>query len=135
MKRCKQCNKKKDNKSYGQNALTCYSCNRDNKKTKPYYFFHSRAKGMALRGISYLVLQEVYHDQKARCYYCSVKLHKNSSTHFDHKTPRSRGGSQLKRNLVATCRDCNQLKGIKTSYEFRKFLIKYIGRFTQANLR
>ncbi|MDB5612081.1 MAG: transporter [Bradyrhizobium sp.] len=50
-----------------------------------------------------------------RCYYCNMRLQwrgKHALT-ADHLIPRSRGGTDRRKNLVAACYPCNQAKGSK----------------------
>jgi 5-methylcytosine-specific restriction endonuclease McrA len=126
---CCSCHNRRALSKFGKRAKTCYECQRERKKLQPYYFFHSRAKGDALRGMSYLILQEAFNRQHGLCFYCKKKLRKDHTTHFDHKIPRHRGGSQSLQNIVAACKDCNQLKGTRTATEFRRFLKSYTARF------
>lgn len=51
-----------------------------------------------------------------RCFYCGVAL--NGGGEVDHKTPISRGGNNLRRNLTLACRTCNRDKTNKTVAEF-----------------
>lgn len=59
-------------------------------------------------------------EQDGCCFYCHRVLHLDEST-FDHKKAASKGGTWQKENLVLSCHDCNQLKGIK---DFEQFLIE-----------
>lgn len=52
------------------------------------------------------------------CTYCGVKLSWKSCT-LDHVIPKSKGGSTLPVNLVASCVGCNNKKGNMTPEEFR----------------
>ena len=48
-----------------------------------------------------------------RCHYCGIRLHWNGKHKLtaDHVIPRSHGGTNRRKNLVASCYDCNQRKG------------------------
>lgn len=59
---------------------------------------------------------EVFERDKWRCHYCRLTIvdglhhgHPRRAT-VDHKTPRSKGGSDRKSNLVASCNACNSEK-------------------------
>lgn len=52
------------------------------------------------------------------CYWCGDTY---AST-VDHLTPRSRGGTDDKSNLVMACHSCNARKGAKTADEYRAWL-------------
>jgi len=47
--------------------------------------------------------------QKYLCFYCADDI--NMSGHLDHVIPVYYGGKSVTENLVATCRECNILKG------------------------
>lgn len=58
-----------------------------------------------------------------QCYYCGVKLtrkgtRKATSATWDHRIPKSHGGSKLGENCVRCCRRCNSRKGAMTDIEF-----------------
>lgn len=44
------------------------------------------------------------------CHYCGVVLSLSNAT-LDHVIPVSRGGKSARRNLVISCKSCNQEKG------------------------
>lgn len=48
------------------------------------------------------------------CAYCGAE-----ATLVDHVMPRSRGGSNKRRNLVPACKPCNSAKGNRTPQEWR----------------
>ena len=52
------------------------------------------------------------------CYYCGRKLTRQKATK-DHMIPQSKGGSDLRSNIVDACRTCNGSKGNLTVEEFR----------------
>lgn len=73
------------------------------------------------------MLEGLYHAHPY-CEYCGIGL-SMKETSIDHALPISRGGSPDKlENLVISCFGCNQLKGTKTSCEFKTFLIEYTKR-------
>lgn len=47
--------------------------------------------------------------QLNRCFYCGVSI--GLEGHLDHLIPVYYGGTNRSRNLVASCRECNLLKG------------------------
>lgn len=47
------------------------------------------------------------------CHYCGVSI-----PQVEHRTPRSRGGSNRLDNLVLACQPCNSAKGTMTDEEF-----------------
>lgn len=58
-----------------------------------------------------------------RCAYCGVHQDDIEGYLFlDHMTPRIKGGSNAKSNLIVACRTCNNRKSKKTVEEFRKHL-------------
>ena len=46
----------------------------------------------------------------ATCVYCGIKHEPNELT-LDHVKPRCRGGDSFTKNLVPSCKKCNQAKG------------------------
>ena len=46
---------------------------------------------------------------KNQCYYCKKKFHPDELT-MDHKISLSRGGKSIKKNVVPSCKNCNQNK-------------------------
>jgi len=65
-------------------------------------------------------LQRVeYHGWK--CFYCKVKLNKNTLTQ-DHAIPLIRGGSNHAANLLPACRSCNSKKKDLTVFEYLRRL-------------
>lgn len=58
------------------------------------------------------------------CQYCGIFLERKNRT-VDHIIPKSKGGTNLKENLVACCIDCNQLKA---DHDLNYFLEHY-GKF------
>jgi HNH endonuclease len=62
--------------------------------------------------------KEIFDASEGRCHYCSVTL-EIDNFHIEHKTPKSRGGTNDRRNLVASCVGCNMKKSTKTAEEFQ----------------
>ena len=58
-------------------------------------------------------------DQEGRCGYCKTRLSQDTVT-ADHIIPRSRGGSNRRVNIVASCRACNAAKGDMSLQKFLK---------------
>jgi len=79
---------------------------------------HRRRARKRNAGGSYTVqqLQQQVERQKARCYYCKVKLGK--VYHADHIVPLSRGGTNDISNIVLACPTCNLRKGAKLPSEW-----------------
>jgi len=63
----------------------------------------TRTNGVAKR---YIILKR----DKFRCHYCQGTLNMDGMT-IDHKIPKAYNGSNDNSNLVASCIECNQLKG------------------------
>lgn len=58
---------------------------------------------------------------KLTCEFCKTPIAETGEAyHADHKTPYSRGGSNLKRNIHISCGKCNRKKNDKTVKEFIK---------------
>lgn len=62
-----------------------------------------KTKGIAKR---YVILRA----SEFKCHYCGTKLTMDDLT-IDHVIPRANGGGNENENLVASCQECNQLKG------------------------
>lgn len=84
------------------------------------------------------------------CYYCLQPVEASTPKHErhptrDHKTPKTRGGSGAKENIVLACVGCNHVKADMTEAEFRHFMstgtfapsyIEWLtGKFTRAAVR
>ena len=61
---------------------------------------------------------ELFKEQKEKCMYCGRKPGMDLM-HIDHKTPFSKGGSDLKKNLQVLCGTCNTRKGDLNNRQFR----------------
>lgn len=60
--------------------------------------------------------------QDGGCYYCEKSL--LGGFHLDHKTPLSKGGLHVLKNMCLSCPSCNLRKHNKTEIEFRTYLTK-----------
>lgn len=56
-----------------------------------------------------------------KCHYCRCEININTMT-VDHVIPTSRGGVNRIYNMVASCSDCNSLKGVMDYHEFINLL-------------
>lgn len=66
--------------------------------------------------------QKILEQFDGRCSYCKHVFHISELT-VDHLIPACRGGTEAYTNLVASCRQCNHLKGDLTVKQF-KYLIR-----------
>jgi hypothetical protein len=60
-----------------------------------------------------------YGDDAAHCWYCGTEETIEATFHWEHQTPRVRGGTNQDTNIVRACRACNLAKGAMTAQEFR----------------
>lgn len=65
---------------------------------------------------------------RGRCGYCG----KEAPLQADHRTPLSRGGTNLIENIVPACRSCNCRKAKSTEAEFRRRLLRERLRDTEV---
>lgn len=66
-----------------------------------------------------------------RCFYCT-RILDHTTAQKDHLVPLSRNGCNCRGNLVASCLNCNSMKGNKTVGEFlemRPALLQITGKF------
>ena len=63
------------------------------------------------------VRSELVTRQNEKCLYCNKPLFYGYAI-IEHKIPLSRGGTNEKDNLAATCFECDFLKGAQTADEF-----------------
>lgn len=61
---------------------------------------------------------KIANEQDGWCMYCGEPL--DLSFHIDHVMPISKGGSNQRENLVASCPNCNQVKHAKYPSDFLK---------------
>lgn len=60
---------------------------------------------------------QILHRDDGRCIYCLIEIAENSFV-IDHLIPMSKGGTNAKNNLVASCGPCNQRKADADADEF-----------------
>ncbi len=60
---------------------------------------------------------EVHSEANGRCLYCGVKVDL-ADMHADHFIPLSKGGSNLRENIVCSCASCNLKKSDKMPEDF-----------------
>lgn len=66
--------------------------------------------------------EDALREQGKRCYYCLDPICIVTVT-GDHKTPRARGGSLSRENIVAACQWCNLLKGHQDAEAFMRLIL------------
>ena len=54
---------------------------------------------------------DILSEYNYQCVYCGVKFNKNIKPERDHVIPISKGGNNIKENIVPACRSCNSIKG------------------------
>ena len=64
---------------------------------------------------------ESYSEQKGKCFYCKCPMNRHLST-ADHLIPISKGGLHNRKNIKASCRECNETKSNLTDKEFIKLI-------------
>lgn len=63
--------------------------------------------------------KEVLKRDEYQCQYCGIQMHiGHKLLTIDHVTPRRLGGSILPKNMVCSCRICNEQKGHRTYKEY-----------------
>lgn len=62
-----------------------------------------------------------YKSQNGKCWHCGKKL--NGKYHIDHLIALSRGGTDKATNIVISCRDCNESKHNKMTWEWNGKLL------------
>lgn len=62
--------------------------------------------------------KELHQEQRGKCMYCGRKSEIDLMD-IDHKNPKSKGGSDTRRNLQLLCRTGNTRKGATTDRQFR----------------
>lgn len=79
-----------------------------------------------------LTARKLWDEGQRHCAYCGRYLrlpnlldrlrHCEIDATLDHKTPRSRGGTNHRHNIVLSCRGCNRRKGDMTFEEWTIFM-------------
>jgi 5-methylcytosine-specific restriction endonuclease McrA len=99
---------------------------RDNYKKKRAYMIakkHKRESMMIGQNdgtVDIKIIEQILKERKS-CVYCGKEFN-GHPIELDHIDPLSKGGLHSKFNLVACCRQCNQLKKNKTFNEWLKFI-------------
>lgn len=57
--------------------------------------------------------KELYEKQNGKCYYCDKEMNETTDRTRDHINPVSKGGLNLRFNIVLCCGECNSLKSNK----------------------
>jgi len=70
----------------------------------------------------YCTRENVLNRDRHACQYCGVRP-LNKELTLDHIVPKSRGGKNTWKNLIAACKKCNQKKGNRTPKEADMFPI------------
>jgi 5-methylcytosine-specific restriction endonuclease McrA len=83
--------------------------------SNPLLHWDPAARDPAQRRIHPILRGAVLERDGWACRYCGAK-----TTEVDHVDPRARGGATTPANLVAACRSCNKVKGIRTPGEWRR---------------
>lgn len=65
--------------------------------------------------------QDAATKQNNFCFFCTEPLNKNNIS-ADHYLPKSKGGTDNKKNIKASCIECNQTKGSLSAGEFKKYI-------------
>jgi 5-methylcytosine-specific restriction endonuclease McrA len=69
-----------------------------------------------------LTRKNIWLRDKGACQYCGTDVTINSYE-IEHVTPKSQGGMTAWKNVVTSCKKCNQKKGAKTPLEAGMFLL------------
>ncbi|HQR05094.1 MAG: HNH endonuclease [Proteobacteria bacterium] len=78
--------------------------------------------GRSARQTPPLTNRELFHRDRHICAYCGEELSGSRLTR-DHVVPVSQGGRDIWMNVVAACKDCNQLKSGRTPEQARMELL------------
>lgn len=134
---CKECRRAYDKtpESREKAAKNMRAC-RARYKTQPntVSWWRHRMAGDSFLGLPAQKVKELF-DARPFCAYCHADLRESITyANLDHRTPKSRGGSNDISNIAIACRDCNFLKHDRTDAEFRAFLREYVIRFKPENV-
>ncbi len=88
--------------------------------------FHNHKRRLLDKGLKTKTIQLVYEDNIKKygtltCYLCELPIEFGKDS-LEHKTPLSRGGTNLYENLEVACQKCNHKKHSKTEEEYRKLV-------------
>jgi len=95
-----------------------------NKRGKHYVQAYNNNRREKTKNLNIKTIQLVYEDNIKKygtltCYLCEKPI-PFGKDHLEHKTPLSRGGTNLYENLEIACQSCNYKKHTKTEAEYRK---------------
>jgi 5-methylcytosine-specific restriction enzyme A len=81
---------------------------------------HVGAEGTTARGYGWRwqQLRDRVLREEPLCYYCKAMGFTVAATSVDHMTPKERGGTDARTNLVGACKPCNDAKKDQTADEF-----------------
>jgi len=80
---------------------------------------HSKRRAREKEIINTLTAQEwldILEEYNYRCAYCDVEFEVENMPHKDHVIPITKGGHNVKENIVPACQSCNSKKGTKIEY-------------------
>lgn len=77
------------------------------------------------------VREKVWIRDQKRCHYCKRLLRNLGDVEIDHRTPRSRGGSDHESNLRTSCHSCNHTKGARTP---EQAMMREYGSYGRSNV-
>lgn len=119
---CKDCDKQRFNNLSDQSRQKIKQRKREWEELNP---LNRSTRDAKRRALEYNAIHENYSNwikevkshKKFTCYWCGQRFSTKLFTK-DHIIPLSRGGTDTKDNLVASCSFCNTSKGAKMPYEF-----------------
>ena len=83
------------------------------------------ANGRAADQVTPIQVFQVIKLYNFRCVYCNRELYPET-WHLDHFTSLSRGGKNIFENLVASCNDCNIMKGAMDGNQFYTHCVRVV---------
>lgn len=112
-RKCKACNDYFMPRSEKQKFCCQQCCKNYSLASKKASNFKERA-----REDGYLTPADILEVRKGKtCFYCGCELNESNLT-IDHFIPLSKGGQNIRENLVACCFGCNNKKGVKLYEQF-----------------
>lgn len=78
-------------------------------------------------------MQRKLKHQHYQCFWCGCPI--DMSAHLDHLIPLFYGGDNRRRNLVASCKNCNLTKGTDQIEITNKYTIKWYKRLIKAHVK